>query len=174
MVSAPEEYEKHGEELVRAVGDQPAADGKQGVVAGGSVIPQWAQDVTTAASFLGFLLTLYVTWQVRSIRRQYAARVRLPDLIKELTAKGSELNTLIPSWPQHRNEVEGKIKVTMELLGAARKLLGRSDAGTVSRVHRKFSKAEEVGDQDQAWGLYTDLQMAIASLEQIVKNLNWK
>ncbi|WP_175673170.1 hypothetical protein [Burkholderia ambifaria] len=84
------------------------------------------------------------------------------------------MNTLIPSWPQHRNEVEGKIKVTVELLGVARKLLTRSDAGTVSRVHRKFRETERVADQDQAWGLYSDLQMAIASLEQIVKNLNWK
>ncbi|WP_369064852.1 hypothetical protein [Burkholderia gladioli] len=170
----PDDFDKYGEEPVGAVGDQPAADGKQGVVTERSVFPQWAQDVNTGVSFLGFLLTLYVTWQVRNIRRQYAARGRLPDLIKELTAKGSELNTLIPNWPQDRNEVEGKIKVTVELLGVARKLLTRSDAGTVSRVHRKFRKTERVTDQDQAWALYSDLQMAIASLEQIVKNLNWK
>ncbi|PFH26648.1 hypothetical protein [Burkholderia sp. JKS000303] len=159
---------------MRAVGDQPAAEVTQGVATAGSIFPQWAQDVTTGASFLGFLLTLYVTWQVGSIRRQYAARGRLPDLTKDLAAKGSELNTLIPSWPQNRNEVVGKIKVTIELLGVARKLLSRSDGGTVSRIHRKFRKTERVTNQDEAWDFYLDLQMAIASLEQIMKNLNWK
>jgi hypothetical protein len=140
------------------------------------VFPQWVQNLNIVLSFLGFLLTVYVTVQVWRIRRQYTARGRLPDLIKDLRAKGSDLNSRLSGWPQHRNEFLGEIKVARELLGAARKLLGRSDATTVRQIQTTLGDDAQWAALDDAgaWNLYSDVQRAIVSLEQVSKDLNWK
>lgn len=140
-----------------------------------SVFPQWAQDINTGLSFLGFCLTLYVTFQVWSIRRQYMARGRLPDLISELEKKGSGLNAHLSAWPQKQNEFALDVKVSVVLLTTARKLLPRSEAATVREVEAKLGDAASraLTDKD-AWELYGEIQRAIANLQQVSKNLNWK
>jgi hypothetical protein len=154
-----------------------APQGQTGQVLGTaqSFFPQWAQDVNTGLSFLGFCLTAYVTVQVWSIKRQYTARGRLPDLISELEKKGSELSAQLSVWPQKQNEFALTLKVSVVLLNTAGKLLPRSDAATLREVEAKLTKATSrvLTDKD-AWDLYGDIQRAIANLQQVSKNLNWK
>jgi hypothetical protein len=150
--------------------------GKGELAAAHSIFPQWAQDLNAVLTFLGFLLTVYVTVQVWSIKRQYTARGRLPGIIEDLSASGSELNTRLAAWPQRRQEFMGEVKVATELLATAAKLLGRSDKSTITEIQAKLASAGSVAtiDDAQGWDMYYDVQRAIVKLKQVSKDLNWK
>jgi hypothetical protein len=83
-----------------------------------SIFPQWAQDLNTSLSFIGFAITVYVLVEVKRIKASFLARARLPELIRELSRVGSALNGNLGQWPGQRNEARGQIKIAATVLKA--------------------------------------------------------
>lgn len=131
------------------------------------------------ASLLGFLITLHVLLQVKSIRASFKARARLPDLIRELGRAGSALSASLDQWPAQRHEAFGQIKIATALLGSTLDIVSATDRKEIKRVRGKLSKAGRgyLGRQspsaDTMWDLYSDVQSCLTSLAQISKNRKW-
>ncbi|KVV50180.1 hypothetical protein WK90_32830 [Burkholderia cepacia] len=99
----------------------------------------------------------------------------MPDLLKDLQTKGSEINQIVVVWPTRQNEFAGELKICGEFLKAAEKLLGRSDASTVKEVQASIVAVNGKSlNAQEAWDLYGEVQRAIANLTQVSKDLNWK
>jgi len=148
-----------------------------------SVFPQWAQDVNTAVSFVGslltaagFALTIYVTYQIRQIRRHYLARGRLPDVVKELETMGSILNTQLVNWPTQEHAFHGQVQLTVQLMKTAIKMLKRADGVEAREIARKLvrKKSNTTTSRDDAWKMYFDVQTVVMALSQVVKNMDWE
>lgn len=145
-----------------------------------SIFPQWAQDLNTGLSFLGFLITAYTLYEVTRIKVSFLARARLPDIIKELSEKGSALNSILGAWPEKKNEARSHIKVSATLLKSALPMLGKEEKAEISKIHEKlFSAAKCFSDPnypntDEAWDIYSDIQSCITTLTQVSKNMKWE
>jgi len=129
---------------------------------------------------VGFFITLIVMYQVREIRATFRARARLPQINKELQKAGSALNTSLNNWPVSKNTGHGQIKVASSLIDDAITFIPRASRKKIVEINGKLSKAVHEFSQarydtpDAVWDLYSDIQVAITSLNQIEKNLNWE
>jgi hypothetical protein len=145
-----------------------------------SIFPQWAQDLSTGLSLIGFFITVYVLVEVRRIKSAFLARARLPDLIKELSKAGSALNTHLGQWEKQRNEARGQIKIAAALIKSALVMLPKPEKIALTLIHKKLVDAaqdfpdEKYSNIDAGWDLYSDIQSCITSLNQVTKNMKWE
>ena len=145
-----------------------------------SIFPQWAQDLSTGFSLIGFFITAYVLVEVRRIKSAFLARARLPDLIKELSKAGSALNIHLGQWEKQRNEARGQIKIAAALIKSALTMLPKPEKSELELIHKKLVDAaqhfsdEEYSNIDAGWDLYSDIQSCITSMNQVTKNMKWE
>ncbi|MCX8516796.1 MAG: hypothetical protein ORN29_01750 [Rhodoferax sp.] len=145
-----------------------------------SFFPQWAQDLNTGLSFVGFLITAYTLYEIKRIKASFMARARLPDIIKELGKNGSSLNTILGTWPSQRNEARSHIRVSATLLNSALPMLEGADKKELSKIQEKLSSAAkgfsdpDYPNHDEAWDIYADIQSCITIITQVSKNMKWE
>lgn len=145
-----------------------------------SIFPQWAQDLNTGLSFLGFLISAYTLYEVTRIKANFLARARLPDIIKDLTKTGSLLNTALRNWASHRNEARSHIKVSATLLNAAMPMLPGAERKEIKKVKRRLDTiAAQFSNPnfpsvEEGWDIYSDIQSCLTSLTQVSKNTKWE
>lgn len=138
------------------------------------MLPEWIKDLETLFSLLGFLITLYVLYEVRAIRRAFKSRARLPEIAKDLSATGSEISKLLKDWPTNRPVIKGKFKIVVTLLDVALEFVSGSQRADMRRVRLRIKNAlPGFSDTTDAWELYTDIQTAIQALSQASKNAKW-
>lgn len=145
-----------------------------------SVFPQWVQDLNTGFGVLGFFITVYVTFQVRSIKRSFLSRARLPELVQDLEKAGSALSASLDGWPIRKNHARSQIKIAASLLHSATSILPKDERKIASAANMKLRSAAERLDTaefecaDLVWDLYADVQSTITSLKQVSKNRKWE
>lgn len=145
-----------------------------------SIFPQWALDINTALGFVGFAITLYVLVTVRSIKRTFLSKARLPKIIRDLEQAGSALSNSLGIWPAGKADAQCQIKIAASLLKSVAALLPRNERKEVIRVYEKLRIAGQEFDQpkftqvDPVWDLYSDIQSNITSLHQTSENLKWE
>jgi hypothetical protein len=145
-----------------------------------SNIPQWLQDLDTVLGLVGFIITVALMFQVRTIKRSFLSRARLPVLIKDLEKAGTTLNGHLANWPQRKNHARTQIKIAATLVRSAAQLLPAGDRKSIEETHLKLDvSAKTFGDvrfddPDVAWDLYSDIQSTISTLTQSARNLNWE
>lgn len=144
-----------------------------------SYFPQWAQDLNSSLSFIGFLITAYTLYEVKRIKSSFLARARLPDIIKELGKAGSALSTILGTWPNQRNDARSHIKVSATLIKSALPMLTGTNKKELSKIQERLSRAA-IGfsnpvfpNTDEAWDIYSDIQSCITTLTQVSKNMKW-
>jgi hypothetical protein len=138
------------------------------------MLPEWIKDLETIFSLLGFLITLYVMYEVRAIRRGFKSRARLPEITKDLTASGSEISKLLKDWPNNRPVVKGQFKIVGTLIAAALEFVSGPQRSDVKRIHTRIKNSlSSFSDATDAWELYTDIQNAIQAISQASKNAKW-
>lgn len=145
-----------------------------------SWFPQWLHDTGLALGLVGFVITLIVMWEVRTIKRSFRSRARLPEVIRDLEKCGSSLSKTLQNWPSMRHLSRGHVKVAASLLHSSLPLLAKPERKTAIVMHSKFAIAAQHFDGpefDQAtavWDLYSDIQSTIASLNQVASNVKWE
>ncbi|RKP54522.1 hypothetical protein [Pararobbsia silviterrae] len=150
-----------------------------------SYFPQWVQDLNTALSLFGvaittagFVLTLYVTYQVSHIRKHYLARGRLPDVIKDIEKIGSTLSAHLDDWPKNERDFAGQLQLANPLLMTASKMVKRADGLEARRLAQRLAKSKKSSQGsktiDEAWALYYEMQKTVIALKQVEKNMNWE
>ncbi len=145
-----------------------------------SFFPQWAQDLNTGVSFIGFMITLYVLIEVKYIKNSFLRRARLPEVAKELSQVGSKLSNSLGQWPAQRNEAHCQIKVAASLLKSVAKMLPNEEKKEIIQTQKKLIAAANNFNQpqfvlvDSVWDLYSDIQSAITSMNQLSKNIKWE
>ena len=142
--------------------------------------PKWINNLATIATIVGFLITVYVSWSVRSIRHSYRQRARLPELSQDLSSAGSKLSRSLASSSFDRHDAHIQLNVAATLIEAIAKISVYPD----KRAHRRSAKRirkivrglERNGDgaEDQAWTAYGEVQQVIVSVEQAIKSSKWE
>lgn len=150
-----------------------------------STVHNWLDVAGGLASILGLIITFRVWRQVKTIKRTFTLRGRLPELSTAISDISRELlNTLSSEDVQSshfRAQIERLNGVLINLMalidnpqrGMARQLhvACGGNPGLLSRFRRRHSKPIS---RDRAWDIYYKSQGLIESLEQTAQDLHWR
>lgn len=140
---------------------------------------QWVGVIASWSSILGLLVSVYVLWEVRQIRRQFLLRLRISDLLQALQNQAAEMSIRLNDFEESRHEVqvilarcESTLRSILPKLSGAEKrptkhLITLLRSYQRSGWLRKKSKL----DLDEAWRVYTALQGIIESIGHLREDI---
>jgi len=82
-----------------------------------SFIPQWMTDISTISSIVGLIVTVFLFFEARTIRKSFLRRARLPAITKDLLKATSDISSNLKSWPNGKQpalEVFAQVKGLLE------------------------------------------------------------
>lgn len=138
--------------------------------------------VADVSSILSFLGTLVVWWQVRSIKRSFLQRARLPELSKELSRISKALLEVLrdPSRTFGK-EVARLIAVLFSLTTKTERIERDLVTGLLIKCgvrHPRWALWKTIDPlpltRVRAWEIYEESEGLIESLTQSQKDLEWK
>lgn len=146
-----------------------------------SFFPKWVEDINTGFSILGFLITLYVAYEVRDIKASFLSKARLPEYIKDLKTVGSSLSASLNNWPTDKNTAHEQIKIAVTILISSSPIIPKRDRSTIDDTIKKLKKTKDefhsnpqCNESNHVWDLYGDIQSCITCMSQVSKNMKWE
>jgi len=146
-----------------------------------SFIPQWMTDISAVSSIVGLIVTVFLFFEARTIRKSFLRRARLPAITKDLLKATSDISSNLKSWPNGKQpalEVFAQVKGLLENIKP--KLPNEEQKhinGFLKKLQpRKYmilkSSLSEL-TEDKAWDLYTDLNTVVTRLQQLDQDSKW-
>jgi len=138
--------------------------------------------VGNMSSIIGLVITLFVFFTLRRIRRQYIFRIRGPQVIKKLTASASKIIDFLNYYPSTRREIHTELAIVEALVNSLKEKLVpsyKSSIKVVVQLVRKFRKrargAEETyGTYDEVFAIYNELQKLIVETTECQTDTKWE
>jgi hypothetical protein len=128
------------------------------------------------ASIASLLITAFVAIQLRSIKRSILARVRIPEVIRDLEGAAEGLRGTLKEWPSHELEANGMVQridgilinFMPKLLGAEKRKLSEPHVLIKQRtsIIYRFRPPSQEQRLDAMWNVYNSLVGAIEMLQQ--------
>jgi hypothetical protein len=142
----------------------------------------WSADVVT---WLGFLLTCWIGWQAKSIKDYFFNRVRIGEILPELTTESTLLLKALESWESTNGNGRQAHIVIASLRGRLINLKGKvgpDEKKSLSRLLAKIEKKKfylipgKVSDIgiDEAWDIATDYAGIISQVTGGHNDLGWR
>lgn len=146
-----------------------------------SYLPSWLQDLETALSLLGFVITLLLFHEAYKLRLSFLRRARIPEMIEELKAKSQIMSKNINDWNnQHRSFIEQALIIKGILENLKEKLVSSEKKKVIKFLDMLKPKKWFIFDkkltelkEDEAWIIYAELSSVITSLVQHEKDSKW-
>ncbi|MNH09170.1 hypothetical protein D3C79_686150 [compost metagenome] len=146
-----------------------------------SYLPALLTDIGTIASIIGTIISAYLLWIARDIRKSFIRKARLPETIDELTKVSRVIIECIQDLPKSEKEFIRQIIIAKELVDNLSKKLPdieRKKATSFLKITNKkkyfiFTSVIKNADNDKAWELYTSITGLITALEQLKKDSRW-
>ena len=142
--------------------------------------------IANFCSILGLMVSLFVLYNLKGIRRNFQFKARTPEIINELTDFSKELNSYTDNVDACKNEIiilSKKLEYTLRSLRKkANKELVKNIDQIISRISKLkrggplvkiFSKSSNWSFKDETWELYSDIQGILQGLKEVVKDSHW-
>lgn len=142
----------------------------------------WSADIVT---WFGFMLTCWIGWQANNIKNYFFNRVRIGEILPELTAESTLLLKSLESWGAPNGNGRQTHMVIASLRGRLINLKGKVGADEkkallrlLSRIENKkfyfFSgKVSDIGIDD-AWEIAVDYAGIISQVTGEHNDLRWR
>jgi hypothetical protein len=128
-------------------------------------------NIANYSSIFGFLISCYVMYNLKKIRKHYEFKARIPEIVAQLNAFSKDLNDFINDIASNRNEIILTIKKLEYTLKSLKKKSNEEITKSIKTLLRKtknlkrgrpvrfifFSKQTWVFE-DETWEIYTDIQ----------------
>lgn len=132
-------------------------------------------DAGNVASIIGFLLTVVVFFNLRSIKRFYVFKARAPELLERLIEQSSKIALYQNDFSNSFQEIDVEVaRVEITLKSLKQKLRGsvKASTGRVLKQLEKYNKQSK--SSENLWHLYVDLQKLIAEVRELQSDLKWE
>lgn len=148
-----------------------------------SIFPQWIVDLATVATFVGFIITIAVLFQVRSIKNTFKNKARLPEIKKELSACTTKISRSLNDWSNSKNNIHEEFSKCAALLDNLKNKLDGDSQLLVKTMRERLVRTKllrraqsiiEIENKDQAWALYSELSRVNTHLDQVIKDMKWE
>jgi hypothetical protein len=130
--------------------------------------------LANAVGILGFVITLYVAFGVRKIQRQYASRVRLPELRSALQQHASDIGDALGSFSSRQDFILLELNRALPLLEAVHRRLKWGERARVKELLVRVKKTNAMNvTQADARGIFNLLHALIGELEEWERDARW-
>jgi len=148
-----------------------------------SYLPVWLVDFASIASVVGLALTLYVTYSIWGIRRRYARKGRIPQIVDELRRASSELlaflNEVAIDQPVDRNAAYTVMQALKPHIHDAREHSTGETKNCARLLYRRLGKlsrkqwSDRELDVHELWYCYRSSIEVATMLESTLLNDAW-
>ncbi|HHF2959401.1 TPA: hypothetical protein ACPJ0D_004635 [Vibrio diabolicus] len=135
--------------------------------------PFWAQNLSIVFSGIGIIVSLFLLYEAREIRKSFRRKATLPSLNKYLVEASRKLNDILShsEWDAKKYSIE--LTRLQAYLEKAKETLREDDAKAVDDYISEIKLFSIELSQDDSWKFYEKLQYIATKLEQTEKNLAW-
>lgn len=146
-----------------------------------SLFPQWFIDLSTFSSFIGLIVTAFLFYEAKQIRKSFLRRARLPEITRKLGNISKKISNGLKEWDTSQNFVNEQYSIVRGLLeNIAPKLPNDEKVQMLEFINKLkkrtnffWSESRLIENEDQGWKLYTDLSRIVTRLEQLQKDSKW-
>lgn len=132
-------------------------------------------DIGSAASILGFLLTIIIFLTLRSIRRFYVFTARMPELLKKLINHASKIAEYQKEFSNSQQEIELELAKTEVVLNSLKKKVSRQTKSAVNSMLKTVNTYNNSSnDSDSLWAVYVEIQKLITEIHELQSDLKWE
>ncbi|WP_064608947.1 hypothetical protein [Photobacterium sp. J15] len=137
--------------------------------------PYWAQNLSIVFSGIGIIVSLFLLYEAKEIRKSFKRKATLPALNKRLLESSRLLNELLSqrrdNWDAKKFSVElTKLQACLE---QSKDTLKDEDRKSVEKYINDIKSFTRCSTQSDAWYFYEQLQYIATKLEQTEQNLAW-
>lgn len=138
--------------------------------------------VADVLSIIGFIVGLFVFYNVRAIRRSFILKARIPEAAQELKRLTSDLSKQMGQWPQQSTQVHATLERLSAILSNLLPKLAGDERKRVSKLLRSLRRPwwQFLGShravrfqKDEIWELYGMAEGVIELLKQSHKDSRW-
>jgi hypothetical protein len=143
--------------------------------------------IANLCSILGFIITCYVMYNLKTIRKHFEFKARTPELVMQLEEFSRHLNTYTDDIGSNKNDIVVVIKKLEYTLKSLKKKSNKEIAnhvelllGRTSRLKRGgpklffFLKDHNWSFDDETWEIYSDIQGILQGVKEANKDLAWR
>jgi hypothetical protein len=141
----------------------------------------WITDVATLTTLAGFLLTLFVYKEARSLKKVFKRKARVPELHRELRDCATKINNGLSEWDENCDSIKAELLKCAVYVESLKGKLTTKDKEKANEFLELVSKKSFFGKRkievnveswDDAWKLYENLSILNTRLDEIVKDMN--
>jgi hypothetical protein len=148
-------------------------------------LPDWFSGAADVLSVIGFIITGWVGWQARTLKEYFFNRVRIGEIIPDLSKDSEELLKAISEWEASTGDARRVHLAISKIKGRLANLKGKlksdekkSLVNVLAKVERKRfyfipGKVSDIG-MDDAWEIARDLNGMIVQIESGHKDSSWR
>ena len=143
-------------------------------------MPDWLNYTAAVSSIIGLVISAFLLYQIKEIRKSFVRRARLPEISSEFSKVSSNLLKSLKDWPKEKRLGITQVHIAVGLLNNAAKKVPDADKRRINQAiaklcKRSFFRMEPVNDAtlDEAWVFYNELSSVNTFLEQLVKDIKW-
>ncbi|MEN5198194.1 hypothetical protein ABE525_03125 [Pseudomonas wadenswilerensis] len=152
---------------------------------GDLALPSWFSGTADVLSVFGFIITGWVGWQARTLKEYFFNRVRIGEILPEISKDSEELLKAIREWEDSTGDAQRVHLAISQIKGRLNNLKGklksdekRSLTIVLAKVERRRfyffpGKVSEISLAD-AWDIARDLNSMIVQVESGHKDSNWR
>lgn len=135
----------------------------------------WLSIIGSIASFLGLILTLWVAFAVRDIKKRFSFKARVPNLVRQLKGHSSKISESLNDFPKFKEIIrEELVKAEVVLKSLRGKVKGDPKKSVSELIKTVKQYNSENLTKDQTRDLYRAMIKVSAEIEQYQKDLEWE
>lgn len=131
--------------------------------------------VGALASLTGTLISIYVGFTVRDIRRKAMLKTRVPTLARKISEKASQLNDLLNNYEANKELIHDEIELAQELLRNACSKISGETKSTIKAAITQIKKSPRTNGyipRESARLIYTKLLVSVQAINNLIEDTN--
>lgn len=126
-------------------------------------------------SIASFIISIFVLWNIRTIRNAYRFRARGPSLIKQLSKVSLNLNKFLNDYDDSLAQISEEMTRAAVKLRSLRRNVNRDQRRSIKRVLRYVDHCEvTVQNEENVRTAYVEIIKVLEELKDYQKDLEWE
>jgi hypothetical protein len=126
-------------------------------------------------SIASFIISVFVLWNIRKLRKTYGLRARGPALIRDLSRSASNLSKFLNQYDDFLPQVTEELARAAAKLRSLRRKLGGDQRTLVKNVLIRIDQCEvTVQNEEQVRLVYVEIVKVVEELKDYQKDLDWE
>lgn len=137
--------------------------------------PLWVTNLSVISSIIGLIVTCFLLWEAKKIRKSFMRKARIPEIVEDLDQISKELFKHLQAFTKESRNAQQKIQNAKGLLES---ILPKMDGGHKAKINSFINCASGMSEgefsEDDCWNGYTELSRLIAYFKQLEKDTKWE